>query len=134
MLFYPSFLKLDDIRLTDQGRAPVEILRDERSVTNELASGKRKKYIKAVKHTITTSWTLLPSTDEQTIDGGAGRNTLRSHFSDSGDTHLLIVEDNASGDYKEYDVFINNYTESIVRRDPSTGVFLWEVSMEFMEQ
>jgi hypothetical protein len=131
-LFFPSLLKLDDQILTDQGREPLEIQRDERSVTNQLASGKQVRYIKAVKKRFVTSWTWLPSESDQTIDGGAGRNDLVK-FRDSGGPFLLTVEDDVLG-FSVYNVFIEQYDEKLIRRDPHSGLFFFDVSMEFIEQ
>lgn len=133
MLFYPTLLKIDDERLTDQGRSPLSISREERSVINELASGLRKKYVKGVKHTFSFGWTLLPSASEQTIDGGLGRNILSQKFGFEGGLHILVVEDDALG-FQEFNVFIDSYSEELVRRDPASGIFLWNVSMELSEQ
>lgn len=131
-LFYPAAIKVDAIDLTDQGRSPVEVVRDERSVVIELASGKKKKYIKGIKHTFSMQWTWLPSEDANTIDGYAGRDTLVANFAESGNTHTLIFRDEIGGS-DTYTVFVSDYSERLVRRSPNEE-FFWEVSISFEEQ
>lgn len=125
-------MTLDNNILTDQGRAPLQVERDERSVSHELASGKIVKYVKAVKHKFTVSWTWLPSDGVQTLDGGLGRNDLVV-FGESGDTHVLHVEDTSLGG-QDFTVFVDSYRETLTRRDPGSGLFFWEVEMELIEQ
>lgn len=131
-LFYPAAIKVDAVDLTDQGRSPVSVQRDERSVIVELASGKRKKYIKGIKHIFSMEWKWLPSDDTNTIDGFAGRDSLVANFAESGNTHTLIFRDEIGGS-DTYTVFVSDYTENLIRRSPNEE-FFWEVAMTFEEQ
>jgi hypothetical protein len=132
-LFFPAAIWIDNNALTDQGRAPVAVGRDERSVINELATGKRKRYVKAIKHTFSMSWEWLPDDEFDTIDGGWARKKMREFIGDSPYTHTLRFYDRNAG-WKEYTVFVNSYSEELVRRDPHTGTHFWSVSIEFEEQ
>lgn len=132
-LFFPAAMWLDNVPLTDQGRAPVVITRQERSIQNELANGDLRKYIKAVKHEFSTSWQWLPDLDEQTLDGGAGRKTLDELIgNDNGNSHSLRMFERNGGS-KDYVVFVGEFTQELIKRDPSTGIFLWTVSVTFIE-
>lgn len=131
-LFYPAAIWIDNIQLTDQGRSPIRRDRDERSVSIELANGTRKKYIKAVKHKFSTSWTYLPDDSTCTIDGYAARTELVNLLGDDDQAHLLrfFYKNNK---YEEFTVFVSSYSENLVKRDPRSGVFIWEVNIEFEE-
>lgn len=131
-LFYPAAIWIDNVQLTDQGRAPVDRSRDERSVSVELANGTRKRYLKAVKHTFSTSWNYLPDDSICTIDGYAARNTMVKLLGESTDSHTLRFF-YQNGKYEEYTVFLTDYKESLIKRDPVSGVFIWTVSMSFEE-
>lgn len=131
-LFYPAAIWIDNVQLTDQGRGPVDRSRDERSVTVDLANGTRKKYIKSIKHTFATKWEYLPDDSTCTIDGYAARDTMVKLLGDSSDSHTLrfFYE---SGNYEEFTVFVSDYKESLIRRDATSGVFMWSVDITFEE-
>lgn len=131
-LFYPAAIWVDNVQLTDQGRGPVTRARDERSTSVELANGTRKRYIKAVKHTFSTSWSYLPDDTTCTIDGYAARDEMVELLGDAGRSHLLRFF-YKNGEYEEFTVFVSSYSEELVKRDPVSGVFIWSVSVEFEE-
>jgi hypothetical protein len=131
-LFFPAAVWIDNVPLTDQGRAPIQVARDERYVELELADGTRKRYVKAVKRTFSIEWLWLPDHDHDTIDGNAARQKIVEMIGDSGDVHTLRFYER-NGEWKEYLVFCAGYTETLTRRDPSTGSFFWDIQIEFME-
>lgn len=131
-LFYPAAIWIDNVQLTDQGRGPIERSRDERFVSVELANGTRKRYVKSVKHTFSTEWSYLPDDSTCTIDGYAARDTMVTLFGDDENSHTLrFFYEN--GSYEEFTVFVNSYTETLVKRDPTSGIFIWTVAVEFEE-
>jgi len=131
-LFYPAAIWIDNVQLTDQGRTPVVRNRDERSTSVDLANGTRKKYIRAVKHSFNTSWDYLPDDTTCTIDGYAARTEMVNLIGDSDDSHTLrfFYKNNS---YEEFTVFVTSYSETLIKRDPSSGVFIWQVSVDFEE-
>jgi len=131
-LFYPAAIWIDNIQLTDQGRGPVSRERDERSTTVELANGTRKRYIKAVKHTFSMDWDYLPDDSICTIDGYAARDTIVELIGDSESAHTLRFF-YKNGAYEEFTVFVSSYSETLIKRDPVSGVFIWTVSLGFEE-
>jgi hypothetical protein len=131
-LYYPAAVWLDSIPLTDQGRAPVSVNREEKFAESELANSSKRRYFKGVKNTWSLSWTYLPDEDEQTIDGCAARKTLIELLGNRGKDHVLRFY-NKAWDYEEYPVFCENYSETLIRRDSSSGIFFWEVQTSFCE-
>lgn len=131
-LFYPAAMWIDNVQLTDQGRGPVVRARDERFTSVDLANGNRKRYVRAVKHTYSTSWTYLPDDSTCTIDGYAARDEIVALIGDSEQSHTLrfFYKNNK---YEEVTVFVTSYSENLIKRDPTSGVFIWEVSLEFEE-
>jgi hypothetical protein len=131
-LYYPAAVWLDSIPLTDQGRSPVAVTREEKYSENELSSARKVRYFQAVKHKWSWSWTYLPDEDNQTLDGAAARETIIELLGNRGSDHVLKFY-NKADDYEEYPVFCDSYNETLIRRDPSSGIFFWEVGIEFCE-
>ena len=118
--------------LTDQGRAPIEVAREGRMVEVELANGTIKRYWKgSSKSTLALSWEWLPSSDANTIDGNAARDTIRGLFKDSQILHTLTFNDEYGGS-EVYTVWVEEYTETLKRRSPED--YFWDVTVSFKEQ
>ncbi len=131
-LFFPAAVWIDNVPLTDQGRSPIVIARDERMVENELATGTRKRYVKAVKKQFSWQWVWMPDADSDTIDGNAARQTMAQLIGESPEEHTLRFFDRNAG-WTEYIVFCSAYEETLIKRDPNSGGFFWEISVEFIE-
>jgi len=127
----PNLITLGGYELTDQGRT-FSSARDERSIPVELASGLTKKYFKAVKYTFSIAWTQLPSLSTQTYDKKEARNTLKV-LSDTQAVLPLIVRA-PIGTTQTYNVWIESYSENIMRRDFVSGAIFYEVSLELKQQ
>lgn len=131
-LFFPAAVWLNSVPLTDQGRSPISVSREEKFSENELATALKRRYFRGVKHTWSWSWTFLPDDDEFTIDGNAARSSIRELIGGKGKHHVLKFYEQSS-DYREYSVFCDAYSEDLIRRDAVTGIFYWEVGISFVE-
>jgi hypothetical protein len=131
-LYFPAAVWIDSIPLTDQGRSPVSVQREEKFTENELANASKVRYFRGVKRRWSFSWTFLPDSDHQTIDGYAARREIVELLGKDGKDHVLRFYDK-DWTYEEYFVFCDSYTEDLIKRDPSGHMFLWEVSVEFCE-
>lgn len=133
----PSGGSLTD--LSDHGRSPVVETREERAVDVELANGSIRKYVKAVKHTWSMEWVWLPDQDSDTVDGKAGRETMRGMFSvsNSGQPFTLTFRDRASTGgttTRTYTVFVASYSDDLIRRDVASGKYFFDCKVSFREQ
>lgn len=126
-----NLVSIGGTEFTDDGRSFSEG-RDERAVSVELASGKIVKYIKAEKRVFTVSWEFLPQTSAYTSDHKGARNELRS-ICYTGATTTVVVR-NVIGGSETYTVFVEEYSEAIQRRDPTTGNILYNVNISLREQ
>ncbi len=126
-----NLISLGGVEFTDDGRT-FGTQRDERSVSVELASGKIKKYIKAEKTTFTVGWEYLPASSAYTSDNKGARNELRP-ICYTGATTTLVAR-NTMGGSTTYTVFVEDYSEQIVRRDPTTGNILYSITISLREQ
>jgi len=127
----PALVKLDNTDLTDQGRTFDE-KRDERAVENVTAKGTIKKYIIAEKRTWDLSWAMLPQLASDTYDEKGARDTIKA-LAMVGDTVTLWTRSSYGEEYT-YTVWIENYSEKIVRRDFVSNIFLYDVSISLKEQ
>jgi hypothetical protein len=127
-----KLLTLDGTELSEHGRTFNQD-RDERSVIIELANGDQKRYIKDIKQVFSISWNYLPDNDALTVDARAGRETLKS-FVTTGNNYTLDVYDIANTSTISYDVFVEGYTEKLLRRDAGAGQYFWEISLQLVER
>jgi hypothetical protein len=110
-LRYPNLVTLGGVELTDEGRQPLQEERDERSVTVDLASGKKRKFIKGVRKSWNISWEMVPMHDGLTIDGCGGRNEIRS-LAQGGAPLSFTIQDSYNVT-ENYTVFITDYSETV---------------------
>lgn len=94
-----------------------------------------RKYTLGWKHQFSLTWNMLPGEDENTFDSFAGRNTLVDALNSNLGTAILSVkvhEDVGSQFSDAYTVFVESYSETLVRRW-ATDQF-WQCSLELVEQ
>lgn len=83
------------------------------------------------------SWEWLPADKDDTIDKRFARNFIKD-IADDPDVHTLKIYSYGtnSGDIFEedvYNVFVTSYTEDLVRRDLSSGVYFWKCDIDMEE-
>jgi hypothetical protein len=127
----PNLISLDGTEVTDQGRT-FSSNREETSVQVQLASGITKKYFMDVKYTFSLNWTMLPNLTNQTFDGKAARDFLKT-LSDKQDTITLIVR-SPIGSSNTYTVWVDSYSEKIIRRDYVSNNIYYDVELTLKEQ
>jgi hypothetical protein len=101
----------------------------------------RNRYYKRVstsgRKTFSLNWTMLPNGMEDTVDQRNARDFLHTTAEDPDVHELKIVNQNESGltPYTEttYQVFIRSYSENLVRRYISEGVYLYDCSLVLEE-
>lgn len=127
-LLYPNLISLGGVQLTDEGRKPITENRDERSVIVDLASGKKKKYIKGVRRTWTIDWEMVPMHSGLTIDGHGGRNEIRSLA--YGGATLSFTYLDSYNSLETYTVFVSEYNENMIFRRGEGSRFQISLSLE----
>ncbi len=126
-----NLVSIGGVEFTDEGRTFSES-RDAREVVVELASGKIVKYIKAMKRSFELSWEWLPQSNAFTIGNKGARNELRP-ICYTGNTTTVVIR-NAIGGSETYTVFVEDYSEELLRRDPTNGNLLYNISITLREQ
>jgi hypothetical protein len=130
-LRYPNIVKIGNDEITDESRAPLTEDRDERSVIVDLASGKKKKFVKSVRRTWSISWDNVAANASETVDGKGGRDELRSIAEGAGFITLLIQD--GRNPTETYTVHVTSYNEEVLQRRGDGG-FRYKVSIELEEQ
>lgn len=126
---FNALIVLDGNTLTDDGRT-FSTDRDERAVEIELAGGNVKKYIKSEKKIWQLDWDWLPSLDANTSDNNSARNTIRT-IAMAGDPIILNIQ--YPGGTENHTVFVDDYDEEVLRRDPVQNETFYNVSLTLKE-
>lgn len=134
-----SMIDLDGKPLTAQGRQFSSSF-GSKHIEKKNWNNSKSRYYKsssAGKQTFKISWEWLPSDKEQTIDKRFARNFLKDKADDP-DVHTLKIYSygtNPQSVFSEntYNVFITSYSESLIRRDLSNGVYFWKCDIELEE-
>jgi len=132
-------VSLDGVPLTDQNR---KFSNNIKPVFIEKANwnSSKSRYYKrsnSGKQTFKLSWEWLPADRDKTFDKREARNYIKNKAMDP-DVHTLTIRtygDNPEDVFEEteYNVFITNYAEDLIRRDLASGVYLWKCDIDLEE-
>jgi len=127
-----SFLSLNGQELTEQGRTISDSI-----VLNasdiELDEGMRKRYVKDSKRKFSFKWEWLPSLDAHTIDNRKARDYIKNlALTTRVKIPMLIKLDPLKAAESIY-VYIEDYSEDLIRRDIISGCDYYSVSLSVEE-
>lgn len=126
-----SFLSLGGQEVTEQGRTLS-------SATNigaaevELDSGLSKRYLKTNKRTFSFKWDWLPSLDSHTIDNRKARNYIKN-IAFSNTKVLMSIKLKPTDNAETIYVYINDYSEDLIRRSVVEGCDYYSVTLNVEE-
>ena len=135
-----TFLILDDKPLTNHNRE-FDVSIAPSFIENKNWHNKKNRYYKRAsesgRKTFSLSWRFLPNFMEKTVDTRHGRDYIAS-VSEDPDVHVLKVinqDQNGLTPYTEtsYNVFVRSYSETLIRRDLSDGVYYFDCSLTLEE-
>lgn len=126
-----NMLALNGQEFTDQGRTFSEIL-ENREVGVETARGVLNKYIKAQKKTYSLAWVWLPNSADETYDGKSGRDGLRDIAYGSGPYTCTLRY--GTGIITNTTVWVESYSEDLLRRDFLTNGTFWNIRLDLKER
>ena len=139
---YRTLFVLDDKPLTNQGRTlssdlSMDFIESKNWNNTKSRYYKRQQLTNPTRRTFSLTWTYLPSSRYDTVDKRYARDYIKSIASDP-DVHTLkMLNNDSDGDdpytETEYNVFVRNYSESLIRRDLISEVYFWECSMTLEE-
>lgn len=135
-----TFLILDDKPLTNHNRE-FDISISPSFIENRNWNNRKSRYYKRAsesgRKTFSLSWKFLPNFMTQTVDTRHGRDYIAS-ISEDPDVHVLKVinqDQNGLTPYTEtsYNVFVRSYSETLLRRDLSNGVYYFDCNLTLEE-
>lgn len=117
--------------LSEHNRGPLDVTPIVIEKVKRTANGTAKKFFVAEKKKISVSWTMLPSSTLQTVDGGWGANDIKSFYESSAGKgsfriKLNYAELGTSNVQDPITVIFSDCTFNIVKRGVQA---FWDVSM-----
>jgi hypothetical protein len=127
-----SFLSLNGQELTEQGRTISDSI-----VLNasdiELDEGMRKRYVKDSKRKFSFKWEYLPSLQAHTIDNRKARDYVKNLALTTRTKILMLIKLDPLKPAESIYVFVEDYSEDLIRRDITTGCDYYSVSLSVEE-
>lgn len=127
-----SFLSLNNQELTEQGRQINDSIVLNASDV-ELDEGVRKRYIKASKRKFSFKWEWLPSLASHTIDNRKARDYIKDLALTTRSKIPMSIKLDPAKPAELIYVYIEDYSEDLIRRDISTGCDYYSVSLSVEE-
>lgn len=133
-----TLIVIDDLPLSEHNRKMTSgVVRS--FVENVNWESSKNRYYKnsSGRRTFDISWSYLPGERDDTADLRFGRNKIQSIASDP-DVHtvkILNFDTDGENPYSEdsYTVMVTGYSENLIRRDVSNGVYLWDCQLQLEE-
>lgn len=126
-----DFISLNGGQITNHNRK-YSLSETQSSSDSEVVSGKLQRFYRPNKKLLTMSFTYLPGTPSHTVDGKYGRDFVANLLETNPYVFVQIL-DNPSNDPIEFYGFVNNYRESIVRRDFAGQCIYYNIDFEIEE-
>lgn len=127
-----TFLSLNNEEITEQGRKMTDnVVVNASSV--ELDNGVTRRYLKTNKRSFTFQWDWLPSLESHTIDNRKSRDYIKNLVFTTKNKILMEVKLDHNEESELIYVYINDYSEDLIRRDPTTGCDYFTVSLTVEE-
>ena len=127
-----SFLSLNGQELTEQGRTISDSIVLNASDV-ELDEGMRKRYVKDSKRKFSFKWEWLPSLDAHTIDNRKARDYIKDLALTTRVKIPMLIKLDPLKTAESIYVYIEDYSEDLVRRDITTGCDYYSVSLSVEE-
>lgn len=136
-------------QLTDHNRSSISIKPELIEKSTRMADGSTRKYVVSKKDSISTSWNMVPSKTESTVDGHYSSAWIEAfYYANAGvPVYLKVVEAvetvpslgsyptesgaSATTASKTYQTFITSFDKTIVGRTPNGDMV--NFSLEFKE-
>ena len=126
-----SFLSINGEPVTEQGRTISSSMQIGASEV-VLEAGIKKRYIKTNKRSFSIQWKWLPSIESHTIDNRKSRNFLKN-LSLTKDKILVSIKLEHNSNNETFYAYINEYSETLIRRVVEDACDYYDVSITFEE-
>lgn len=129
---YISLLSINGTEITDHNRR-YSMSQFQQVSDVETVSGRVKRFYKNNKNIMKITFSYLPSLASQTSDNKAGRDFIHNLALNSPKV-TVSYKDEPSGTTKIFTGFINDYSETIVRRDLAIQCIYYDIDLSIEEQ
>lgn len=127
-------------KITEHNRAPVSIDTTRFESTQRMSNGSLRKLFIADKKSISASWSMLPTNDATTVDGGLGASSLRSFYHGKG-TGTFKVKISYNGVSARDEILTMSFTScsfTVIKRNvkektADVAQEFWDVSISLEE-
>ena len=126
-----SFLSLDGYEITEQGRTVNDTI-SMGATPIELDNGTSRRYVKKNKLAVSFKWDWMPSLQSHTIDNRKARDYVKQiGFSRS--KVLMSIKLHPTDPVQTMYVYVNDYSEDLIRRSPQEGCDYYTVTLSVEE-
>lgn len=126
------FFSINGTEITEHNRT-YDMSEFQQNSDIETSSGRIKRFYKKNKKVMKISFKYLPSLSSKTVDNRAGRDFLYN-IALTSPTVTITYQDEPSGNVKTFTGFINDYSETIVRRDLQGQCTYYDSDLTIEEQ
>jgi hypothetical protein len=128
-------------KLSEHNRAPVTLDINRIEKTQRMAGGSLRKLWIADKKTISTNWSMLPTNDAMTVDGGYGAGSIRSFYTGAKGKGTFKVKISYNGVSARDEILVMSFTScsfTVVKRNVKSSSSdvaqeFWDVSLALEE-
>lgn len=128
------------VKISEHNRQPLSIDTNRIERTQRMSNGLLRKLFVADKKTLSTSWTMLPTNDAMTVDGGYGAGALRSFYygKGTGSFKIKISYNGVSARDEILTVVFTSANFNVVKRNVKSNMSdvaqeFWDVSINLEE-
>lgn len=129
------------VKLSEHNRSPVSIDTERIEKTQRMSGGTLRKVWIADKKTISTTWSMLPTNDAMTVDGGYGAASLRSFYHGDKGKNTFKVKISYNGVSARDEIILMSFTScsfTVVKRNvkeksSDSPQEFWDVSIGLEE-
>jgi hypothetical protein len=130
-----ALITINSTDLSDHNRSGFQDNLEELKTDNRTVNGTMRRYFISSKRKFSFSWENLPALDTQTVDGKAGRNSIRGLHDANMNSVVTLTYKEVNGSNVQVNVsatcFIDSYSETLVKRYDRQ---FWNVEMTLIEQ
>lgn len=129
------------IKLSEHNRSPVSIDTNRIEKTQRMSGGTLRKVWIADKKSISTSWSMLPTNDTMTVDGGYGAASIRAFYHGDKGKNTFKVKISYNGVAARDEILLMSFTScsfTVVKRNVKEKTAdspqeFWDVSIGLEE-
>lgn len=124
-----ALITLGGNRLSDHNRGELSVDNERIEIAKRMANGSLRKYVIADKRKFSVSWSDLPNTSTNTVDGFWGGKEIET-FCQANAGAVLLKLTNGDGSIENITVVISGFNHTVKKR----GAYdFWDISLELEE-